>query len=129
MIESKMVDVLLAASGVTAIIGTRIFPVVVKQTTAFPSLVYRRLPGGERTYSLAGSAGWTTVIVAIYAWASDYPTARSLANEVRKALDAYASNTADNIQVASVSDGGDEWIDELAVYGCGVDVTLHYLEV
>ena len=128
MIEAKMVDILLADTGVAAIVGTKIFPVVVRQTTSLPSLIYRRLPGGERTYSLAGRGGMTTVIVAIYGWATDYATARSLADAVRDALDAYTSNTSTNIQVASVTDGADDWSDELGAFGCGVEVRLMFLE-
>ena len=129
MIEAKMVDILLADAGVAAIVGTRIFPVVIRQTVAFPSVTYRRLPGGERTYSLSGRAGMTTVSVALYAWALDYATARNLADQVRDALDAYTSNTSTNIQVATVTDGADEWVDELGAYGCGLEARLMFLEV
>lgn len=128
MIEAKMVDILLADAGVAAIVGTRIDPVVVRKMTEFPSLIYRRLPGGERTYSLAGRGGMTTVAVALYGWATDYATARSLADAVRDALDAYTSNATDGIQVASVVDGADEWIDELGAFGCGVETRLSFLE-
>lgn len=129
MIEAKMVDILLADAGVAAIVGTRIDPVVVRQTTSFPSVIYRRLPGGERTYSLAGRGGMTTVTVALYGWATDYATARSLANAIRDALDAYTSSASDGIQVASVTDGADEWIDELGAFGCGVEARLMFMEV
>lgn len=129
MIEAKMVDVLLAHTGVTNLVGTRIFPVIVRQTPAFPSITYRRQPGGERTYSMVGSAGFTTVLVALHGWATDYPTARLLADQVRDALDAYTSNAADGIQVASITDLGDEWVDELKVFACGVEATLKFLEV
>jgi hypothetical protein len=129
MIEAKMIDILLADGGITAICGTRIFPVVVRQTTALPSLTYRRLPGGDRTYSLAGRGHFTSVVVALYAWAADYPTARSLADQVRDALDAYTSNDDAGIHVATVNDLGDEWIDDLVAFGCGLEVTLKFLEV
>lgn len=129
MIEDKMVDLLLADAGVAAIAGDRVFPVVVRQTTAFPSVIYRRLPGGERTYSLAGRGGMTTVTVALYGWATSYTTARSLADAIRDALDAYTSNGSTDIQLASVTDGADEWIEELGAFGCGVEVRLMFMEV
>ena len=91
-------------------------------------LTYRRLPGGERTYTLAGRGGFTTVVVAIYAWATDFPTARNLADQVRDALDAYTSSAADGIQVGLVGDLGDEWIDDIRAYGCGLEVTLKFTE-
>lgn len=129
MIEAKMIDILLADTGITAICSTRIFPVIVRQTTAFPSLTYRRLPGGDRAYSLAGRAHFTSVVVALYGWAVDYPTARNLVDQVRDALDAYTSSDAAGIQVATVNDLGDEWSDEAQVFGCGLEVTLKFLEV
>lgn len=124
-----MVDVLLADSAVTAIIGSRIDAVVVRQETMLPALTWRRLPGGERTYSFAGSAGYTTVLVAMDAWATTFQQARTLIDAVRAALDAYASNDSAEIQLATVLEGGDAFDETLQAYGCGLEVTLRFLEV
>jgi hypothetical protein len=70
-----------------------------------------------------------TALVALYGWAADYATARGLADAMRDALDVYATNASDDIQLASVSDGADEWVDGLEAFGCGVEVRLMFQEV
>ncbi len=129
MIEAKMIDILLADTGVTALVGTRIDPVIVTVDTTLPSLTYRRAAGGERTYTLAGRGHYTSVVVDLYGWARDYPTARNLADQVRDALDAYMSNNAGDIDLATVVDLPDDYFADLNAYGCGLQVTLKFAEV
>ncbi len=126
-IETKIVTRLTGYSAVTAVVGTRIFPVVVRQDTALPCVTYRRL-SGERDYSLAGRAGWAGARVSLTAWAQDYATARSLADNLRNALDAYSDGTSDGIQIASVLDGADGYDPDVDVFGCSIEVAVAYLE-
>lgn len=128
-IEAHVVDVLLADSAVAAIVGTRVFPVVVRKTTDLPGLTYARLGQGERTYSLAGRAGMATTAIGLNACALTYTQARALADAVRDALDAYGDA---NIQVAWVIDGDDDYqapSDDTIIYVCRVVVNVMYTEV
>ncbi|MBP8291225.1 MAG: DUF3168 domain-containing protein [Caldilineaceae bacterium] len=127
IIEQAVVAMLLANSAVTTLIGTRIFPVAIRQDVTFPSLVYLRL-GGERQYTLAGRAGWGNTVIGINCWAREYATARSLADAVRNCLDAQSDGTSTGVQVAAVNDVSDIYDADLDVYGCGVSVQVQYLE-
>ena len=128
MIEKKMVDVLQASATVTALVGDRIFPVVVRVDTALPAITYQRT-FGERTYNMAGAAGWARVTIGIAGWALEYSQARSIADAVRKTLDAYSGTDDDDMQVARVTDGADTYDPDLNVFGCSLDVEIQYQEV
>jgi hypothetical protein len=125
LIEQHLAPLLLADSAIAALVGDRIFPVVVRQDTALPALTYARL-GSERTYVLAGAAHWTTVQIGVTAWAPEYAQARALADAVRQALDGYTGTTG--IEVASVQDGADEYESTLDVFGCTLNVTVQFSE-
>lgn len=127
-IETKVVTRLTGYTAITAVVGTRIFPVIVRSDTVLPCITYRRL-SGERDYTLAGSLGWAAVRISLTAWAADYATARGLADDMRKALDAYSDGTSDGIQIASVQDGADGYDPDVDVFGCSIEVTVAYAEV
>jgi len=126
MIEQRIVSMLAADATIAAAVGQRISPVVLRQETALPSLVYRRL-AADPEYTLAGRAGWRTVTLQIACWALEYADARALAEAVRELLDAY-SETSDvgSIRFISVADGADEYVGELDAYGCICNLTIEY---
>ena len=128
MIEKAMVAVLLDSTDVTDLVSTRIFPVVVRSDTDLPGITYQRT-FGERTYTLHGAGGWARVTISLACWAREYSQARSIADAVRKALDAYAGSEATDIQIARVTDGADSYDPDLQVFGCALDVELQYQEV
>lgn len=126
MIEQRIVSMMAADATIAAAVGQRISPVVLRQDTALPSLVYRRL-AADPEYTLAGRAGWRTVTLQIACWALEYADARALAEAVRELLDAY-SETSDvgSIRFISVADGADEYVSELDAYGCICNLTIEY---
>ena len=126
MIEKRIVALLLADAGVSALIGTKIAPVVLRVETGMPCLVYRRLDG-QPEYTLAGRAGWRTVTVQIACWDGDYTDAKTLAEAVRDALDAYSEiDSAGSIRFISVADGADEYQGDLDAYAAVVVLTIDY---
>jgi len=128
MIEKKMVAVLLDSTTVTNLVGDRIFPVVVRSDGDLPGITYQRTYG-ERTYTMAGSGGWARVTISLACWARDYSQARSMADAVRLALDAYSGTDSDDIQIGKVTDGADSYDADLDVFGCSLDLEVQYNEV
>lgn len=126
MIEQRIVGLLAADATIAAAVGQRIGPVILRQETALPSLVYRRL-GSEPEYTLAGRAGWRTVTVQVVCWSLDYGEARRLAEAVRKALDGYSElSGAGSIRFISVADGADEYAAEVEAFGAVVVLSVEY---
>lgn len=126
MIEQRIVAMMAATPAITNAVGQRISPVILRQETALPALVYRRL-ASDPEYTLAGRAGWRTVTLQAVCWATDYADARALAEAVRELLDGY-SETSDvgSIRFISAADGADEYISEIDAYGCVCNLTIEY---
>lgn len=125
IIEQVVVARLLSVPAVAAIVGDRVSPIVLRQTTRDPVLVYQRIYG-QRSYSLAAPVLAETQIQ-ITCWAGDYATARTLADAVRKALDAWAS-AVDEVEIALVNDGADTYAEDYDMVGCTVLATIKHQE-
>lgn len=130
MIEQVLVGRLLAWPTVTAIVGDRVAPVVLRQATSEPVLVYRRLYG-QRKYGLLGSANWVETQVQVTCWAPSYSVARGLADAVCEALDGWGSDEGDAgplVHLVSVEDGADEYAEGYEMLGATVLVTVRHEE-
>lgn len=126
IIEQVVAARLLAWSAIAALVGTRVEPVVIHSSSMYDTIVYRRLYG-QRDYNLTGAEGVATVQLELMSWSQEYASARTLADEIRKALDAWSS-AADDVEIASVTDGADTWEPDLEMYGCPVNLTIKYQE-
>lgn len=126
IIEQVVAARLLAWSAITALVGTRVEPVVLQTATQANTVVYRRLYG-QRDYNLTGAEGVATVQIELLSWSQEYASARTLADEIRKALDAWSS-AGDDVEIASITDGADTWEPDLEMYGCPVNLTIKYQE-
>ena len=67
-IEDGLVALLSADSGVSALVGNRIHPLVLPRKPTYPALVYQRV-SGERVRSLSGPSGRVRPRVQIDAYA------------------------------------------------------------
>jgi hypothetical protein len=87
MSQEKVINALLTAEpDVTAIVGTRIFPVILPQNFVIPALGFMQDWRRERTaVSLTGPV-FVTAQMTVVAMTRDYPTLVALVAAVRKAL-------------------------------------------
>jgi len=126
MIEQRLVALLSADETISSAIGSRIAPVVLRQEVGLPCLIYRRM-NTDPSYVLSGRAGWRLVSDQIACWATTYAQARSLAEAVRKRLDAYSEpSSVGSIRFISVSDIPDDYQPDLEAFGCIVLVNTEY---
>ncbi|NIO42234.1 MAG: DUF3168 domain-containing protein [Burkholderiales bacterium] len=94
---------LLAASGVTALVDERIHPQSIPQGQVDPSIRYQRI-GGQNEQNLVGVAGCKEAILQITAHSMSYNTAKEIAAEVESALDGFSARQAfAGVTVQSVS--------------------------
>jgi hypothetical protein len=100
--EAAVRSALVDNATVAAIIGTRIYPVIAPASAAVPFATYRR-SAVQRSQSLAGPTGVTTVILALDLYAESYEAVRELAEVCRLALDGYGGLTPDSVLVNNVS--------------------------
>jgi hypothetical protein len=99
--EAVLRSALVASASVSAIVGSRIYPILAPQTAALPFIVWRR-SGISREHTLAGPMGVPTVSVEMQLLANTYEQARELADKVRVVLDGYGA-TLNNTEVKHVS--------------------------
>lgn len=95
MFEAGLKEHILAQTGVTNLIGTRFYPVVVPQkVTTYPLAVYRRLPRTEQRYELlTKSSAVVTAFIGITAYATTYDSAKDVAEAFRNELDGFGGGT------------------------------------
>jgi len=99
--EAVLRSALVADASVTALIGTRVFPVLAPVTAALPFATYRRA-GVLRQQTLAGPMGVPRVSMALDLYAETYEGVRDLADKCRRVLDGYGA-TLNNTEVKHVS--------------------------
>lgn len=86
--EKAICAILTAASGVSSLVGNRIYPVRPKQSGALPAITYFRVDG-PRVHSLQGPSGLGHPRIQIDCYASTYADCLELSKQVRLALDGY----------------------------------------
>ena len=80
--------VLSAASGVTALVSTRIYPDMAPQNDTFPYIVFQKLQT-KPTDTKEGVSKLDKILVQVDCYSNNYDNAHSLAAAVRTALDRY----------------------------------------
>lgn len=119
--EAVVRSALVTNNAVSALVGTRIYPVVAPASAALPYMVWRRA-AVRRSQSLGGPVGTPVVSLDLEIFASTYEGARDLADKCRSVLDGYGG-TVDNVEVSNVT--LDNEFDGFAVLQ-GSDLPIEY---
>lgn len=132
MRAEKVINTLLnAASGVTALVGARIYPLQLPQDSVLPALVYEHVVSTELTTIDAASAyALMQARIEVTVLAKDYATQKTLIEEVRKALN-YQRGVVAGVSVASIvrdTLGPDLRDDDLQVYSQAIDFHVTFKE-
>lgn len=85
MLIDALNSILLADAGVSAIVGTRIYPDAAPQNTPLPFLAWDQ-PQDQPDHHVGGESGTVTALVSIGCIHTSRRLARTLANAVRLAL-------------------------------------------
>lgn len=125
--EKVVMALLNAASGVTALVGTRIYPPPLPQGVTLPALAVDHVSTVDQPM-LDASAGYNLVQsrIEVTALAKDYATQKSLIRAVRNAV-RYQRGTIAGVQVVSIlrgSVGPDVRDDDMQIYSQSTDFIL-----
>jgi hypothetical protein len=96
---AEMARVLTQNAAVTALIGTRVYPIVMPETSQWPLGVYRRT-GSERDRVLAGPARVAHTRYEVGFWARKNDELEVLLAAGAKALDGYQGVSTDGLPLA-----------------------------
>lgn len=100
---------LLAATGVTSLVGTRVNPLKLEQNTVYPAVTYRVI-NRQPNSLFQGDAALSSTVVEVESFGATYSSARSTADAVKSALQRW-SGTATGVTVQQVF-----FNDEISTY-------------
>ncbi len=87
--EAQLIAILLADTGVSTLVGTRIWPGRRQQGGALPAIILNRISGAP-IYTNDGETGLERARIQIDCWAKTYPEAKNTARAVQTAISAFA---------------------------------------
>lgn len=121
MIESALFAYLSSYVGLSALVGTRVYPLVLPQTPTMPAIAYNRVSSVVER-DLSGAAR-TRVRMQLTCFGTTYGSAKQVARQVREALQDYSGTMgAVRILEATVIGEMDQYEPDLSQYYIPVDV-------
>jgi len=85
--EGAIWSAILASAPVTALVGTRVYPMMLPQGPTFPAVVYQRI--STVPDMLVDGPGFAPIRMQLSMWATTFDGARTLADAVVTALHGY----------------------------------------
>lgn len=113
ILEQAIFELLSTAPGVTALVGTRIYPHFAPEGVINPCIVQARTEG-DNLATLSGRGAVDRVQMAIGCVANDAVTAQNVALAVRNALDGY--NGGQTIVAARRAGQRSEYLDDVNLH-------------
>ena len=115
-------------AGLTSLVVSRIYPLVLPQNPTLPAVTYQRIDG-IREDGIAGSHGLAHPRIQIDSWGSTYTSAKDVATQVRTAL--YRQTwTEDTVAVldAFIEDDRDFYEDDVKIFRVSQDFLIWHRE-
>ena len=118
--------------GLAALISTRVFPVVLRQSTPYPAVTYQRI-GTDPLSGMTADHGISMARIQIDSWGETYASAKNVAAQVRDALKRYSDSGSNPELLDSFLDNElDDFEPDLksggGVYRVIQDYIVHYRE-
>lgn len=88
MIQDELMTYLLSQTGLTALVGTRIYPFQLDENPVLPSIVYL-IHQTDHVHTLTGSAGYARSMFCFRIISTVYDDCILIAEQLRNALQAY----------------------------------------
>lgn len=127
-IEDGLYDYLKNNVGVSAIVASRIFPLVMAQKTTLPAITYQT-SSLKPDRNMGGNTGRMTATIQLNAWAETYTEVKSLAEALRSALNDYSGAMgSDTIRRSGVESETDGWDEETGFFRVSMQITIIYIE-
>lgn len=87
-VEESIYTKLQATSAVTALVSTRVYPIVAPQGAALPYITYQKI-AGNTVNNLSGADATSNGLYQIDCWAASYSGVKALADSVRSAMNGW----------------------------------------
>lgn len=127
-IEEGFTTYLLAHTGLSALIGNRIFPMRLPEGVDLPAITYERV-SGPRMRSHSGPSGTANPRYQFRCWGDPYSSAKDVADQLRIALDGFSGDMGTvAVQAAFVEDDVDDYNIATKQYNVRLDAILWHAE-
>lgn len=103
-------------SGVAALVGTRVYPMMLPQTPTLPALSYQRVSSTEQN----GTTTLRTTRYQVDCWAESYSVGQSLASAVKTAMEEWTSGPS--VMMTEVINEIDDYEPDSGLYRVSIDV-------
>ena len=123
--ETTLYTRLSTYAGLTALVSTRIYPLIMPQGVTYPAVTYQRIATEPRESCMVEDVGWARARVQVTAWADTFTSAKAIAAQVRAALQRW---TTTGIQGTFIIAEYDLYDDEAYKYGAAIDAEVVYTE-
>ena len=107
VLEAAIFTRLSGYAGLTALTSTRIYPVILPQGPTYPAVTYQRIDG-PREHALASDMGLAHPRIQVDSWGKTYASAKSVATQVRGALQRWADTGADPVVLDSLLESDED---------------------
>jgi hypothetical protein len=124
-LTTAVVTRLRTEAATAALLGSRIYPLVLPQAPMLPALAYTRISQGEQ-FTSNGPSGLRRVRIQLDCYAETYDAARALADAVRNALNGWRDLSL-GVQVAKLAPDSEQDLheDEVGSYRVTMDFLVH----
>lgn len=126
-VETEIFSRLSGFAGLSALVGTRIGPNILPQSTTYPAISYRRV-SAERASAMGADPGNVRARFQVDVFAETYASARAVAEQVRQALQRWTNNSGTVIQGTYYLNEVDLYEDETQIHHLALDFEVNYLE-
>jgi hypothetical protein len=127
-VNNHIYYVLSGTAGLTALVGTRIYPIVAPESPVYPLVTFAEIAHDKVKTSGGTSGNMNEALYQFSCWADTYASARAVANQVITALEDY-SGTYDSTTIQfSYYDSENEMFEPTTKkFNIPIDFTIWYL--
>jgi len=127
-LETVIVTRLEAYESLSALVGTRIYPLILPQSPTLPAVTYQRTDG-PRDHCMDADSNVASPRFAFDSWASTYAGAKAVATQVREALQRWADADTDPVVLDSLIESDEDLYEpDTGMYHVRSDWTIWHYE-
>lgn len=129
MIEEGLTSLLLASNQLQQLVGDRIYPVLVPESSPYPCISYQTISEVSDNTS-DGPSGYVDRRIQVDAWGKSYPDVRHAQDAVRQAIEGFSGTLSDGTVVMSVRsvNSFDGFESDARIYRSSADYIVTFLQ-
>jgi len=125
VIEQTLFTRLSTFAGLTALVATRIYPLIMPQGVTHPAVTYQRI-SSTRESCMVDDDGIVRARFQVTTWAATFASARAVIDQVRLALQRWSTSGVQDTYIIGEYDLYDE---AALIFGAAIDAEVVYEEV